>query len=332
MECLIVQPIHQAGSARLAQGGVTARLASSARPETVEREIGKAVAVITRNAGLSAAAMDAAPRLRVIGVHGTGTDPVDVEHATALGIPVVSSPTANSVSVAEQALALMLGVAKRLPAADRAVRRGNFSFKYGERLSELEGKTLGIIGWGRIGRRMAAISRGGLGMRIIVFSPSAAREEIEREGFEKCESLDGLLADADVVSLHLPLRPDTRHLLGEREFRLMRPGAILVNTGRGATVDEAALVSALSEGHLAGAGLDVFTTEEMPDSYRLLQLDNVVLSPHLGGSTEEALERTALAVAEEVLSVLRGERPRHLVNPTCWQRRVGGGEARGSAQ
>ncbi len=321
-----MQPIHEAGIALLAEAGLRPRLASAPQPSVVEREIGEAVAVVTRNAGLTAAALDAAPRLRVVGVHGTGTDPVAVDHATALGVPVVSTPLANVASVAEQAIALMLAVAKRVPAADRAVRAGDFAFKYGERLSELDGKLLGIVGWGRIGRRTAGIAQRGLGMAIATYSPSADAAELERLGVRKYERLADLLAAADVVSLHLPLRAGTRHLLGDGELRQMKPSAILVNTGRGATVDERALAAALREGRLGGAGLDVFESEEMPPSHPLLGLDNVVLSPHLGGSSREALERTARVLAGQVLAVLHGERPEHLVNPDCWEGRRRAGE------
>lgn len=320
--CLIVQPIHPAGLVRLRAGGLAPRLASGYDMATVAREIGEAVAVITRSAGLDAGAMDAAPSLRVIGNHGTGTNAIDTGHAAALGIPVVVTPEANAVSVAEHAIALMLGVARRLPAADRATRAGDTGFKYRSHFLELSGKTLGIVGFGRIGRRAAAIARHGLGMRILVHARRPDRAALAGLGAEAVD-LPSLLRGADVVSLHLPLTPDTRGMIGAGELALLRAGAILVNTGRGAVLDEEALLAALGEGRLAGAGLDVTAHEHLPPDHPLRARDDVILTPHIGGSTEEALERTALEVAGQILDVLAGRRPPHLLDAAVWERRRG---------
>jgi D-3-phosphoglycerate dehydrogenase len=277
----------------------------------VAAEIGEADAVVTRNAGLSAAAMDAAPRLRLVVVHGVGHDPVDLAHAARKGIVVCHTPVANAWSVAEHAVALLLAAARQAVAADRAVREGAFDRRYTLRLTELRGKTLGIVGCGRIGLATARIARAGLGMRIVGFSPSADPARLRRLRVEPASDLGWLLDRADAVSLHVPLRPETRGLLGRAELARMKPGALLVNTARGALVDQAALVEALAAGRLGAAGLDVFAREPVPGGDPLLALPNVVLSPHVAGATEEAMARTAEAVATAILRFAAGRRVPH---------------------
>jgi D-3-phosphoglycerate dehydrogenase / 2-oxoglutarate reductase len=319
--CLVLQPIHPDGLASLRRAGVEPVAASAADMATVAGEIGGAVAVITRSAGLSRAAIDAAPALRVIGSHGIGVDRVDVEHATALGIPVVHTPDTNVESVAELAVALALAVAKRLVPADRAARAGDAGFKYVAPLRELAGKTLGIVGFGRIGRRTAEMFTRAFRMRLLVHDPHAPPGAVEALGGIACGTLEELLAQSDVVSLHVPLRPSTRGMIDARRLALMRPSAILINTARGAVVDEAALVAALRAGRLAGAGLDVVAAESLRPDDPLAALDDVVLTPHIGGSSDEAARRTALSVAAQVLDVLHDRRPDHLVDADMWSRR-----------
>jgi D-3-phosphoglycerate dehydrogenase / 2-oxoglutarate reductase len=318
--CLVVQPIHEDGLAVLRRHGVEVVTAPDARPETILALVADVDAVITRNAGLSTAAIDAARRLRVIGNHGIGLDPVDVERATVLGVPVVFTPHANAASVAELAVTLALAVAKRVLLADRATRSGDFGFKYRTPIRELAGGTMGIVGFGRIGRRTAEIFSRAFGMRVLVHSLEASEDDLAAAG-ATLVSLEDLLAASDVVSLHVPLLPSTRGLIGARELARMREGAILVNTARGALVDEAALVEALTHGPIGGAGLDVYASESMPPDTPLLHLPNVVLTPHIGGSTREAASRTAVQVAEQVVDVLAGRYPAHLVNPRAWEGR-----------
>lgn len=318
--CLIVQPIDPAGWTVLRAAGIEPVAATASDDATVADEIREAVAVITRSAGLAGATIDAALALRVIGNHGTGLDPVDVPRATARGVPVVSTPEANVASVAELAVTLALAVAKSVVAADRASRSGDVGFKYGAGIQELSGKTLGVVGFGRIGRRTAEAFVRGFGMSLLVHAPSATPESIEAAGGRAC-GLDELLAESDVVSLHVPLRPSTRRLIGAPELARMRSTAILVNTARGAVVDELALAAALRSGRLAGAGLDVLETEPVAPDHPLLALPNVIMTPHIGGSSREAARRTAETVARQVVDVLQDRRPAHLVNPEVWTRR-----------
>ena len=321
--CLIVQPIHEAGVKRLEEAGIATRWASAQDMATVAAEIGDADAVITRDAGLDRAAIDAAGKLVVIANHGIGTNKIDVAHATGLDIPIVYTPSANARSVAEHAVGMMLALAKRFKAADAATHAGNWRFKYSGGMSEISGKTLGLVGFGTIAKLVAAIAIGGFGMRVLVHSPKAPDADIAAAGATRAENLEALLREADFVSLHRPMRPDTRHTLDAAAFAAMKPTAFVINSARGALIDEAALAEALQSGRIAGAGLDVFETEPMPADSPLLACENTILAPHVAGSTEDALRETALQCAEQIIEVLAGNRPPHLVNPDVWSRRRG---------
>jgi D-3-phosphoglycerate dehydrogenase len=267
--------------------------------------------------------MAAAPRLRAIANHGVGVDKLDVAAATRLGIPVCNTPGANTVSVAEHAIALTLALAKQVVPGDAAARRGDFDFRYRARFAELAGKRFGVVGYGQIGREAARIAGQGLGMQVDVYSPSADPLVVAAMGGRKVASLEELLADADVVSLHLPSRADTVGLIGRDALARMKPTALLINTGRGDAVDEGALAEALAAGTIAGAGLDVFRAEPLPAGHPFLALGNVLLSPHTASSTEECLERMAVTVAGQVIATLAGQVPPHLLNPEVWERRRG---------
>ena len=322
--CLIVQPIHEAGVQKLEEAGIATRWASAQDMATVAAEIGEADAVITRDAGLDRAAIDAAGKLAVIANHGIGTNKIDVAHASALDIPIVYTPSANARSVAEHAIGMMLALAKRFKAADAATHAGDWRFKYSGGMSEISGKTLGLVGFGTIAKIVAAMAIGGFGMRVLVHSPMAPDADIEAAGATRAESLEALLAEADFVSLHRPMRPDTRHTLDAAAFAAMKPTAFVINSARGALIDEAALAEALQSGRIAGAGLDVFETEPLPQDSPLLACDNTILAPHVAGSTEDALRETALQCADQIIEVLAGRKPPHLVNPDVWSRRRSG--------
>ncbi|SFJ19034.1 hydroxyacid dehydrogenase [Bradyrhizobium sp. cf659] len=320
--CLIVQPIHRAGLDILARGGLALRHIEHVDAQALARAASDCVAVVTRSAGFPARAIEAAPALRVIGSHGVGVDAIDVALATERGIAVVNAPHANVRSVAEHAIALMFALTKSLVAADRATRAGDFRFKYSARLLELQGLTLGIVGFGGIGRQTAILAKA-LGLRVIAHSLETAPELYAETGVEPISELRDLLSQSDIVSLHLPLTPSTGGLIGAAELAAMRPGSFLVNTGRGGVVNERALLDALDKGHLAGAGLDVFASEDMPPDHPLLLHPRIVLTPHIAGSTEASLARTAEDVAHGILAVLAGERPRFLVNSSVWPHRRG---------
>ncbi|WP_435170120.1 NAD(P)-dependent oxidoreductase [Falsirhodobacter sp. 1013] len=306
MKCLIVQPIHAKGLDILRAQGIEPVVCPSPDMDTVLRLAGPCDAVITRNTGFSAEAIAAAPKLRVISVHGTGHNAVDKVAAAARGIPVCNVPGANARSVAELALGLALAVARGIAAGDAAERAGRTGFRESARFTELQGGTALIVGWGAIGSQLGTMLDAAFGMRVLVHSPRAADTgAYTRVGLEEG------LAEADLVSLHTPMRPETRHMMNEARFARMKPGAILVNTAREGLVDEAALAAALTTGHLAGAGLDVY--EHGAPSGPLGDLP-VVFTPHLGATTEAALIRVAERAATHVVEALSGTRPATTVN------------------
>lgn len=321
MKCLLIQPIHPSGVDLLKQAGIEPVMASAADMETVTREIVGMDAAITRNAGLSRAAMEAGTTLQVLGNHGIGVDPVDLVCAGEIGLPVAFTPYANVQSVAELVIGHMMAIAKRVREADAAVRDGNFDYRFTRDFREMSGKTLMICGFGRIGRRTAEIAQDAFGMKILVHSPSVPVADIEAAGFTAAPDLDAGLVQADYVSLHQVLNDRTRGLFTRDRLMGMKKGAVLVNTARGAIVDVAGLIEAVDSGHLRGAAMDVFETEPLPADHPYTACNGILLAPHIGGSSEEAAERTALQVAQAVIDVLQGQRPEHLVNADVWENR-----------
>jgi len=272
---------------------------------------------------LGAAEMDLAENLEVIGRHGAGLDNVDVAAATGRGIPLVFTPYGPTESTAEHALLLILATARRLSQLDRSVRSGSFYLRdQPEAMGrEMEGKILGVVGFGRIGRRLAEMCRGALRMPVYAFDPYVDPETVSQWGAIYVEDLIELAGKVDILSLHTPLTPETRRLIDGEVIRAMKPGAILINASRGAVVDEAALIEALQDGHLGGAGLDVYDPEPPASDNPLFQFDQVVLTPHVASFTHEGRRRMGLTVVEDILRVLRGERPRYLANPEVWAHR-----------
>lgn len=303
---MVVQPIHEAGLEILREAGIEPFPPSAVDDPTIAREIGNSVAVISRNAGFSRQAIEASSALEVIGVHGSGTDAVDVEYAHRRGVLVVSSPGFNVRSVAEHAIGLLLASARRTVQADRAVRECDGSFRQSHRFAELYAKTLCIIGWGRIGQLTARIAMRGLDMNVVVYSPRSNGDQINLAGATKFDRLNDALAQADAVSLHVPHTAETHHLIGRSELDALKPGALLVNTCRAAVIDQNALVDAMDDGRISVAALDVYDEAHSSAGDRLLTSRNAILTPHLGGTTGTALERTAVEIAQKVIDVLRG--------------------------
>ncbi|MCE2390243.1 MAG: hydroxyacid dehydrogenase [Proteobacteria bacterium] len=273
--------------------------------------------------------MDRAPRLEVIGFPGSGFETIDVAAATERGIAVVNAAGAQYSAVAEHAIGLMLSLAKRIGYADRWLH-GERRYPGREVYSgdgwpgfphEIGGKTVGILGFGFIGRDLARKCRVGFDMPVLAYDPYYDEVEAARQGVElyrRRSQLPELICRCDFVVLSLPLSRETRHIVGEAELRAMRPGAFFINVSRGGTVDEPALVRALREGWIAGAGIDVFDPEPTPDDHAFFSMENTVLTPHIAGWVQEAMPRLSVTVAREMLSVLRGERPNRLANPEVW--------------
>jgi len=268
-------------------------------------------AIVVRSATkLTAELIDRAARLKVIGRAGVGVDNVDVEAATRRGIVVANAPESTVVSAAEHTIGLLVALARNIPQAHAALKQGRWERKaYGG--IELAGKTLGVLGFGRIGQQVARRA-GGLGMRVVAYDPYVAPERFRELGAERVETYDEVYAVAEFVTLHLPLTNETRRSLNAAAFGQMRDGVRLINAARGELVDEAALLAALQSGKVAGAALDVYSEE--PYSGPLLELDNVVATPHLAASTDEAQDRAGLIVAEQVAAALEGGLVTNAVN------------------
>jgi D-3-phosphoglycerate dehydrogenase len=308
---LITEAIHPIGVELLAREAEAVYLPD--RPgETIDQHLPSVDGIVVRTAKLPEERLRRATRLRVIGKHGVGVDNVDLAAARALGITVVFTPGTNSQAVAEHALTLMLMLARRIPTSSRLLREGQFDLARRSIVAvDLQGKTLGLVGLGQVGRRLATMCRLGLSMRVLAFDPYVSLDQAGELGVELVSELSPLLRAADVVSVHAPLTPETRGIIGREALAQMKPTAYLVNCARGGLVDEDALLVALRAGRLAGAGLDVFGEEPPLVDHPLLQLENVVATPHVAGSSEDALRRMADTVAEDVLRVLRGEQPAH---------------------
>ena len=258
-----------------------------------------------------------APNLLIVSSNGAGYDPVDVEACTAAGVAVVNQSGGNAHSVAEHALAMLITLSKRIIQADRALRREPNVNRNALMGTEVQGKTIGIVGLGNVGRRIAALCKGLLGMNVLAYDPCLSATEMAERGGEKV-TLDELLRRSDYVSISCPLTRESRGMIGAREFALMQPHAYFITTARGFIHDEVALEEALRSGRIAGAGLDVWAREPPPPDHPLLQFDNVLASPHTAGVTREARENMARIAAEQLLDALDGKRPPRLVNPEVW--------------
>ena len=288
--------------------------ASFSRDEIL-RHLGKADAYLAVNTAVDRALIARAERLKIIANYGAGYDDIDTDYAASRGIPVTNTPTAVTEATAEIAFGLMLSLLRNITFCDRQLRQDK-DFVWGMLKAHtgrsLYGKTLGLVGLGRIGRavaRRAVVS----GMRVIYHQRHALFPALEREVGAEYRSLEALLAEADIISLHVPLTDGTHHLLGDAELRQMKPSAFLINTARGSVVDQAALIWHLQEGKIAGAGLDVFADEpRVPDE--LLALDNVVLTPHIGTETIEARMAMAAEAERNLVAFFNGDALPNRVN------------------
>lgn len=261
------------------------------------------------------------PKLKAVCRPGIGVDTVDLDAATERGILVINTPDAPTESTAEHAVALLMAVAKRVMTGDMFLR-GNDEITRGDMLgTELLERTLGVVGYGRIGRRVAEICALGLRMNVIVYDPFVDVNQATPAGIQLTDDLDGLLRQANFVTLHVPLFPETRHLMNKERFQLMQPGSYLINASRGPVVDEAALIQALESGHLAGAGLDVFDPEPPLADNPLLKMKNVVVTPHIASGTDRGVHAMMHGVADQIIQILNGEQPPHIVNKV-WPGRV----------
>ncbi|MFQ6095347.1 MAG: hydroxyacid dehydrogenase [Candidatus Bathyarchaeia archaeon] len=318
---LLTQPIHEVGVRLLKEEAEVEML--NLRADTPQKTIAKHAedvdALITRLPKIGREVIDAAERLKVIGKHGVGYDNIDIEAATERSIPVVYTPYAPAEPVANHTIGLILALAKGIVFADRKLREDpveGWKLRYKFVGDTLRGRVLGLIGLGRIGSLVARFAKA-FNMRVI-YNDVVRKRDLERLLDIEYSSLIDLLKSSDFVSIHTPLTESTRGLIGEEELGLMKEDAYLINTSRGGIVDEDALYEYLKNERIAGAALDVYATEPISPDNPLLKLENVIVTPHMAANTHDFFINAAKTVAEDVLRVLRGERPVYIVNPEVY--------------
>ena len=302
--------VDECGLHFLESRGYSLKRGSGIREDEIAKGLHGCEAVIVRVAPVTEKIMAENPQLKVIGKHGVGVDSIDVEAASRRGIRIVNTPGANSNSVAEHTFALMLALARQLKPLDNAVKLGDYTAKNRYQAHELTGKTLSLVGIGRIGSILAEKAHA-FGMNIVAFDPYAKSFP---SYVERVKALEDLLPRADVVSIHSPLTPETRGMIGEREFSLMKHGVMLLNCARGAVVDHEALVNALESGKVCAAGLDATEPEQLPIDHPLLRMSNVIVTPHSGAASLDALRQMSMQVCMDIDNVLSGRAPEHPIN------------------
>ncbi|CAG4975821.1 phosphoglycerate dehydrogenase [Novilysobacter luteus] len=303
MKVLACDGIHEDGLALLRDAGWEVVVSDPIKdPAELARALGDVDVLLVRSATrVPADVLDDAGRLRVIGRAGAGVDTIDVDAATRRGIAVMNAPDGNTLAAAEHAISLLFALARHIPRADAGMKAGQWP-KAGLTGFELEGKKLGVIGLGRIGGTVAR-KAAGIGMEVAAFDPFLPPSAAGK-GSVALKPLDELLAWADIVTLHVPRTKETTHLLSEERMRAMKPGAYIINAARGGLVDEAALLRLLDEGHLAGAALDTFATEPLPEDSSLRAHPKLVLTPHLGASTGEAQQAVSTILARQIIDFI----------------------------
>lgn len=314
---LLSHRLYQDGMDALA-GKVNVVIADNGNCDEIADQLATADGFILRIGKITRDGIARAKNLKVIARPGVGVDNVDVAAATEYGIPVVIAPRANSRSVAEHALTLMFTIGKNIVDSDVQTRLGNFAVREKYAAVELLGKSVGVIGFGNIGREFAKLCQA-VGMPVTVYDPFVSKADIESAGYTYCASVPALLASADVVSLHIPSTPETRGLIGTKELAAMKPTAFLINCSRGDLIDEQALLDALKNKVIAGAGVDVLRQEPIKARHPLFPLENLVITPHLAAQTREATARGVVMAAEGTLAILRGERWKNVVNPEAYE-------------
>jgi D-3-phosphoglycerate dehydrogenase / 2-oxoglutarate reductase len=307
-------PSHEVESEVLEPIGARVARSPGRDEETLLRHVADADGLLVGTARIGPALLDAAPRLRIVARYGIGLDNVDVEEATRRGVVVTNAPGFCREEVAEHVLALLLCLARGVHLYDRAVRAGDWTRAGARPVRRVAGQTLGVVGFGAIGRTVAERA-GGIGMRVIVHDPVV---DVRAAG-EEPVGLEELARRADVVTLHTPLTDETRGLVNERFLAAMKPTAFLINTARGALVDQDALTHALAEGRIAGAGLDTFVPEPLPAGHPLLESERALLTPHVAFYSEESVHDVRVRAARAVAEALAGERPAETVNPAAFE-------------
>ena len=311
---LVADPVSQSGVDELAAGGALEVVVNTGlkEPELITLIPEFSALVVRSQTKVTAAVLDAAKKLKVVGRAGVGVDNVDVDAATRHGVIVMNTPGGNTISTAEHAFSLLMSIARSIPQADASVKAGRWDRKKYEGV-ELYNKTLGILGMGRIGTELArrAIA---FGMRVVAYDPYLSESRARSLQVELIDDLDTLVPQADFISMHMPLTDETRHMLDARRLVLCKKGVRIVNCARGGLIDEAALGETLKSGHVAAAALDVYEVEPPPAEFALRSLPNIVFTPHLGASTAEAQENVGIEIAQAIRAALLEGEIRNAVN------------------
>jgi len=303
MKVLVCDPIHEDGIKILKDAGFEVDVNPNISYEELKEKVRDYnVLVVRSRTKVTREIIEAGENLRVVGRAGAGIDNIDVEAAKERGIIVLNTPEAPAIAVAELTMGLLLSLARQIPRADRSMKEGKWAKKEFKGW-QLNGKTFGIVGLGHIGEKVARLAKA-FGMKILITKRTPPSPEILKELEAEFVPLDELLRRSDIISLHVPLTPQTRHMIGEREIQLMKDGAFIINTSRGAVIDEKALFNALKSGKLGGAALDVYEIEP-PRDYSLMKLPNVVCTPHIGAQTVEAQRVAATLLAQKIVDALR---------------------------
>lgn len=317
MRVLVTETIHEKGMAYLRERFDVVEGGNTHDEDTICSLIGNCDAVLIRTAKITRRVIESAPGLKCIAKHGVGVDNVDIAAATERGVAVVNAPFSNCNAVAEHCLCFMLAMLKQTVHADAEMRKGNYvALRAGTKLSELTGKTVGFVGVGRIAQRIMELLSP-FRVSLLAYDPYAGPEVFAKTGAKRFEVLEEMLAEADIVSIHVPLTAETKGLFGVDVIRKMKKGAYLVDAARGGIVEEAAVVATLESGHLAGAAFDVYVTEPPLQDNALVACPKTLLSPHSAALTVESLENMAVQAAENLTAVLENREPTSCVNKTA---------------
>ncbi len=305
---LVAEVVAEVGLEDLRRAGFEVKQTSSIRREDLIRDLRDCDGIIMRVANLDAGVLGANPQLKVIGKHGVGVDSIDLDYCRKNGVVVVNTPHANSLSVAEHAMTLILACAKQINYKAACYQREDYAVKDRVLGNEITGKVLGLIGFGNIGSRVASIATLGFGMEVIAYDPFLS-EGVRPDGVTVVHDAEVVYRKADFISVHTPATKDTVKSIGEKQFGWMKPTAVLVNTSRGAVVDEQALIRALEAGQIAGAGLDVSDPEPARGDNPLHTMDQVIMTPHCAGVTLDAMKHMSQDVARGLIEVFNGQKP-----------------------
>ena len=303
MKVLVCDPIHEDGIKILKDAGFEIDISPEISYEELKGKVRNYdVLVVRSRTKVTREIIEAGEKLKVVGRAGAGIDNIDVEAAKEKGVKVLNTPEAPAIAVAELTIGLLLSLARQIPRADSSMKEGRWAKKEFKGW-QLNSKTFGVIGLGHIGEKVARLAKA-FGMKILITKRTPPPPEILKELEAEFVPLDELLRRSDVISLHVPLTPQTYHMIGEREIQLMKDGAFIINTSRGAVIDEKALLKALKSGKLGGAALDVYEVEP-PEDYSLMKLPNVVCTPHIGAQTVEAQRAAATLLAQKIVNELK---------------------------